>query len=96
MIKIMVSLLLGTLLLAQQEKADVINKHPLEVGEWGKIDNNTRSDRFIKRHIDKTLEILVKNPNLEGASENDIWNYFLSTKTAKFMTRFKQQTPTLY
>jgi len=96
MIKILIALFIGTLLFAQTDNKEIIKRHPLEIGNWITKEDMSKSDKFLKRHIDKTLVILAKNPNLDNASEADIWKHFLSTKTSKFIAEYKQLQPTYY
>jgi len=94
--KMLIALFILILIFTQISANELINKHSLEVGSWLEKDNMTKSDKFIKRHINETMVILSKNPNLDNASETDIWNYFLSSKTAKFISKYRQLQPTYY
>jgi len=79
MIKIFLFLLFGTLLFGQIVSNVVIEKHPLEVGNW--VNKYKESSKLLKKPLKNSLNNLRYNPNLEHATENDIWKYFLSSKT---------------
>jgi len=77
--KVLITLLMGTFLFAQTNNIYIVKKHQKETG-----------DLIIKKDSDDTLCILAENPNLDNATEKNIWKYFLSSKTAKFVSRYKQ------
>ena len=74
-------LLVGTSLFSQTICSAVIEKHPLEIGNW--VSKNQMSNKLLKNSRKDALSQLQNNPNLEHASEEDIWKYFLSSKTYK-------------
>ena len=79
MIKILLSLLVGTSLFSQTTCNIVIEKHSLEIGNW--VSEYQLSNDLSKR--------VLKDNNLEDATEDDIWKYFLSSKTSKNTTSRK-------
>jgi len=78
MIKIFLFLLFGTLLFGQIVGNVVIEKHPLEVGSW--VSKYKESSKLLKKPLKNSLNHIPYNPNLEYATESDIWKYFLSSK----------------
>jgi len=74
-------LLVGTSLFAQTTCSAVIEKHPLEIGNW--VSKSQMTNKLLKKSHKDALSKLPHNPNLEHATEDDIWKYFLSSKTSK-------------
>ena len=93
MTKVLLLSLISTILLAQTHNIDVIERNNLEIGTWVKESKINKTSIFIDRHIKENLNILAENVNLDNASEADILKYFSSSKTGKFISRYKQLQP---
>jgi len=76
MLKTILFLFLSTLLFAQNVNFS--------------LRENTKTDQFIQRHIDQNLNILTNNPKFAEASKAEIIDYFSTTKTAKFISRYQK------
>ena len=96
MLKYLLPLLVGTLLFSEYKNIEIIEKHRLKIVSCLTEEDISKSDEFIKRDIDKTFNTLANNPNLDNATEADIWKFFLSNKTNKFIAKYKQLHPTYY
>jgi len=79
MIKIFLFLLFVTFSFAQIIGNTIIEKHPLEIGNW--INKYKESNKFLRKPLKNSVNNLRYNRRLEYATENDIWRYFLSSKT---------------
>jgi len=77
MLQIFSLLLLSTMLFAQNSNLELSDK-------------TSKSSEFINRHIQKNLDILSEHPNFKNATETQICDYFLSSKTGKFIARYRK------
>jgi len=93
MTKILLLSFISTILLAQTHNNEVLERNNLEIGAWIKESEINKTSIFIDRHIKENLNVIAKNVNLDNASEADILEYFLSSKTGKFISRYKQLQP---
>jgi len=77
MLQTVTILLLSTMLFAQNSNLK-------------QVDKISKLDEFINRHIKKNLDILSHNPDFQDSTEVDLYNYFLSSKTGKFIARYRK------
>jgi len=54
------------------------------------VSSSSKLNKFINRHIQQNLNILINNPRFMNSSKAEVLDFFATTKTAKFIGRHKK------